>query len=262
MDFGIAGKRALVLASTSGLGRAIAGSLAAEGARVAICSRRPEAVAETGRAIHDATGAEVVGNVVDLADMGSVDAMLDSVLEDFGGVDILVNNTGGPPPGPAAGTDDALWRQWFDTMVVSLVHVTGRVLPGMRERGWGRIVTVTSISTQQPVEHLVLSNALRASLNVWNKTLAAEVAEHGITCNIVAPGRIRTPRIDQLDEAQAEREGLTPEEVSEEQEALIPMRREGRAEEFGDVACFLASQRASYVTGVVLRVDGGVVRSL
>jgi 3-oxoacyl-[acyl-carrier protein] reductase len=132
----------------------------------------------------------------------------------------------------------------------------------MRERGWGRIVTVTSISTQQPVEHLVLSNALRASLNVWNKTLAAEVAEDGVTCNIVAPGRIRTPRIDALDEAQAQREGLTAEEVSAEQEASIPMRREGRAEEFGDVACFLASARASYVTGVVLRVDGGVVRGL
>jgi len=262
VDLGIAGKRALVLASTSGLGRAIAVSLAREGARVAICSRRAEAVAETGTAIHRETNAEVVGNVVDLADLASVDTMLDSVLEDFGGVDILVNNTGGPPPGPAAGLDDQLWRQWFDAMVVSLLHVTRRLLPGMRERGWGRILTVTSISAQQPVEHLVLSNALRASLQVWNKTLATEVAADGVTCNVVAPGRIRTPRIDALDEAQAEREGLTPEEVSEAQEELIPMRREGRAEEFGDVACFLASEPASYVTGIVVRVDGGVVRTV
>ena len=149
MDLGIAGKRALVLASTSGLGRAIAVSLAREGARVAICSRRAEAVAETGTAIHRETNAEVVGNVVDLADLASVDTMLDSVLEDFGGVDILVNNTGGPPPGPAAGLDDQLWRQWFDAMVVSLLHVTRRLLPGMRERGWGRILTVTSISAGQ-----------------------------------------------------------------------------------------------------------------
>ena len=259
MDLGLKDKRALVLASTSGLGLAIATSLAREGARVAIGSRDENSIAAAGRKIYEETGAEVIGNVVDLADHDTLDAMIDSVVGDFGGIDILVNNTGGPPPGPAAGMGEEAWRTWFNTMVVSLMHATERVLPGMRERDWGRILTVTSIAAQQPVAHLVLSNALRASLEAWNKTLASEVAEDGVTCNIIAPGRIRTPRIDSLDAAQAVRESLTPEEVAEEMAEAIPLRRDGRVEEFGDVACFLASARASYVTGVVLRVDGGSV---
>ena len=262
MDLGLSGKRALVLASTSGLGRAIATSLAREGARIAICSRTQDAVGETGQAIHTETGAEVVGNIVDLADIASLDAMLDSLTEDFGGLDILVNNSGGPPPGPAAAVSDADWRQWFDTMIVSLMHATARVLPGMREQEWGRILTVTSNATLQPVENMALSNALRASLHAWNKTLADEVAEDGVTCNIIAPGRIQTPRLDELDEVRAGREGLTPEEVAEESQEQIPARRYGEVEEFGDVACFLASERASYVTGSIIRVDGGLIRGV
>ncbi len=262
MDLGLKDKRALVLASTSGLGLGIATALAAEGGRVAIGSRNSEAVAAAGRSIHEATGAEVIGNVVDLADPASLEATLESVLTDFGGVNILINNTGGPPASRASEIAEADWGQWFDTMVVSLARATRRVLPGMRDREWGRILTVTSNAVLQPVPDLALSTALRASLHAWNKSLSDEVAEDGVTCNVLVPGRIHTPRVDAMDEARAERDGLDPDEVAEDSQAQIPARRYGRVEEFADVACFLASERASYVTGSIVRVDGGLIRGV
>jgi 3-oxoacyl-[acyl-carrier protein] reductase len=174
-------------------------------------------------------------------------------------VDILINNTGGPPPTTAAGQDPALWSKHFQAMVLSVIAITDRVLPNMRSRHWGRVVTSTSSGIVSPIPNLAMSNALRLSLVGWSKTLAREVAKEGITANIVAPGRIATGRIKFLDEAKARREGRTVEDVEAENAAAIPAGRLGKPEEYGDVVAFLASDRASYITGSIIRVDGGMI---
>jgi 3-oxoacyl-[acyl-carrier protein] reductase len=180
----------------------------------------------------------------------------------FGPVDVLVNNTGGPPPTPAAGQDPALWTKNFQMMVLSVIALTDRVLPRMRERKWGRVITSTSSGVAAPIPNLAISNALRLSLVGWSKTLAREVARDGITANVVLPGRIGTARTRALDEARAKREGKTVEQVAAESAATIPMGRYGKPEEYADVVAFLASERASYVTGSLVRVDGGMIPSI
>jgi len=260
MDLGLQGRRALVLASTRGLGRGIAEALAGEGAQVAVTGRKN--AAEAAKAISAASGSPARGLDCDLHDRGAVDTMLDTVLTEFGGVDVLVLNGGGPPPGPALEIGASDWELWFHRMVATFIHVANRCLPGMRERGWGRLLTVASSAAVQPVERMALSNSLRASLLAWNKTLAAEVGADGVTCNIILPGRIHTERVDALDAAKAEREGTTPEAVRAASEAGIPVGRYGEVAEFGQVAAFLCSAPASYVTGSLVRVDGGLIRAV
>ncbi|MGH3655544.1 MAG: SDR family oxidoreductase, partial [Micromonosporaceae bacterium] len=198
----------------------------------------------------------------DLSEPSALDGKVATVTAEVGDVDILVNVTGGPPPTPAAGQPVQVWQAQFSSMVLSVIAVTDAFLPGMRRRGWGRVITVASSGVVAPIPNLGISNTLRASLVGWSKTLAGEVGPDGVTCNVVAPGRIATGRVRSLDAAKAERNGQTAEEVRGSSEAGIPLRRYGDPAEFGDVVAFLSSERAGYVTGSTVRVDGGYIPSI
>lgn len=256
MDFGLKNKVALVLASSNGLGRAIAISLSKEGAIVAVTGRNNEEIQNTVAQIKS-SGGSAIGLEWNLYDLAVIDSKITQIEKELGPIEILVNNTGGPPPTTAANQPAQLWQDNFNNLVLSIIKITDRVLPGMRERRWGRVITSTSSGMIAPIPNLAISNALRASLMGWSKTLAAEVAKDGVTVNIILPGRIATNRLKQLDEARAKREGKTFEDVYESTKQTIPMKRYGTPEEYGDAAAFLASQQASYITGTQLRVDGG-----
>lgn len=261
MDLGLKGKTALVLGAGGGLGGAIARALAREGARVAVGDVNAEALSGTVKDIETA-GGEALPVAWDLADVNAVDGVVKQIEARFGPVDILVNNTGGPPPTPAFGQEPAVWSKNFQAMVVSVIALTDRVLPKMRERRWGRIVTSTSSGVIAPIPNLAISNALRLSLVGWAKSLARDVARDGVTVNVVVPGRIATARTKFLDEARAKREGKTVDQVSAESTATIPVGRYGRPDEYGDAVAFLASDRAAFITGTTLRVDGGMIASI
>lgn len=261
MDLGIAGKTALVLGASGGLGRAIALALAAEGVRVAVAARGQAGLDETAARIRAAGG--VAFTVVwDVADRDVIAANVAAVEQALGPIDILVNNTGGPPPTTAAGQDPALWLEKFNAMVLSVIAITDAVLPGMRSRKWGRIITSTSAGVVAPIANLGISNTLRAALHGWSKTLAREVAAEGVTSNIIVPGLIATDRITFLATERAKREGISLEAVAAANTAQIPLGRLGEPSEYGAVAAFLASVPAAYVTGTVVRVDGGLIASV
>ena len=261
MDFGLRGKTALVLAAGGGLGRAIAKSLAGEGANIAVAGRGADSIAGTQAALAE-IGGNSMGLVWDLADLAQIDGNVAKIENEHGPVDILVNNTGGPPPTTASGQDTALWSKQFQAMVLSVIAITDRVLPNMRARHWGRIITSTSSGVVVPIPNLAISNALRLSLVGWSKTLAREVAKDGITVNVVVPGRIATDRTRFLDEARAKREGRCVEEVVAENTASIPIGRFGKPEEYGAMVAFLSSEPAAYITGTIVRVDGGMIPSI
>jgi 3-oxoacyl-[acyl-carrier protein] reductase len=261
MDLGINNRVALVMGAGGGLGAAIAASLAREGVQVAGGDVNRDALDHTRRAI-EAAGGTFLPVQADLSDLASLDAAIATVEDQLGPVDILVNNTGGPPPSPAAGVSAATWRTHFDAMVASVFHLTDTVLTGMRSRGWGRVITSTSSGVIAPIPNLGISNALRSALVGWSKTLANEIGRDGVTANIILPGRIATPRIISLDRARAERESRSVEEVSAASVATIPVGRYGQPEEYGDTVAFLASERASFINGSVVRVDGGMIPSV
>jgi 3-oxoacyl-[acyl-carrier protein] reductase len=261
MNLGLQGKTALVLAGGGGLGRAIAKSLATEGANVAVAGIGSTSIDGTVADLR-AIGGRFMGLIWDLADLSLINANISKIESELGPVDILVNNTGGPPPSSAEGQDPALWARQFQSMVLSIIVITDRILPGMKSRGWGRILTSTSSGVISPIPNLAISNALRLSLVGWSKTLAREVGKDGITANIVAPGRIATSRVATLDNAKAKREGRSVEEVAAESQSTIPLGRYGKPEEYADVVAFLASERAAYITGSVIRVDGGMIPSI
>jgi 3-oxoacyl-[acyl-carrier protein] reductase len=260
MDLGLKGKRALVLSSSRGLGLGVAQSLAAEGAEVMMTARSGERLENAAKAINAAGAGRAHTFVGDLA--GSVDAIHRAAMDAMGGIDILVANTGGPPARTALNVKPEEWMPQFQAMVVPVFTLAGLVLPGMRERGWGRIVTIASSGVVQPIPNLVISNALRSSIVGWSKTLATEVAKDGITVNLVLPGRIQTDRVEELDAANAKAQGKTVDEIAAAARGTIPAGRYGRVEEFADTVCFLASERASYITGSMIRVDGGAVRGI
>lgn len=261
MDLGISGRTALVLGASGGLGRAMALALAAEGVRVAVAARNQVRLAETAAMIR-AAGGEAVTLIWDVADRSVIDANVATVERMLGPIDILINNTGGPPPTTAAGQDPTLWLDKFNAMILSVIAITDAVLPGMRARKWGRVITSTSAGVIAPIPNLGISNTLRAALHGWSKTLAREVAADGVTCNIIVPGRIATDRITFLDGERAKREGKPIEEVEAANAAAIPIGRMGDPAEYGAVAAFLASAPAAYVTGTVTRVDGGMIASV
>ena len=258
MELGLNGKRALVLGASRGLGMEIAKGLAREGATVFAAARNGDAIREWAAKFD---GADVMPITLDLSDIYEIDAALAALMKD-GGVDILINNVGGPPPGTAAAAGRPDWIKHFETMAANLFHVTTTLLPKMRERGWGRIITIASSGVEQPIPNLALSNGVRAAVVGWSKTLATEVAGDGVTVNVVLPGRIHTTRVDELDAAAAKRTQKDVKDVAIASAASIPAGRYGKPEEFADVVTFLASERASYVTGSRVRIDGGSIRSI
>lgn len=261
MDLGLKNKTALVFGAGGGLGGAIARSLAREGASVIVADINAVAAQETAASIASDGGA-AKARVWDLADLSSIDGHVKEIEAELGGVDILVNNTGGPPPTPAVGQDPTVWTQYFQSMVLSVIATTDRVLPTMRARGWGRVITSTSSGVVAPIPNLGISNTLRVSLVGWSKNIAREIGRDGVTSNIVLPGRIATQRITFLDEQKAKRENRDVSEVSAESTAAIAVGRYGNPQEYGDTVAFLASERASYITGSVIRVDGGLIQSI
>ncbi len=262
MDLGLRGKVALVAAASRGLGRAIATELAREGASLVICARGAEGLAATGRSLASGFGVKVHAVLADVSNPKHVDRVASEAMAKFGRVDVLVTNAGGPPAGTFENHNWEAWEKAVNLTLRSAVELTRAVLPGMRARRWGRIINVTSIAVKQPVDNLILSNSLRSAVTGFARTLANEVATDGVTVNNILPGYTRTERVEALADANAAKEGVTRQDVIARFENEIPMRRLGEPEEFAALAAFLASDRASYITGQSIAVDGGWIRSL
>jgi len=261
MDLGLKGRVAFVAAASRGLGRAIAEALAAEGVRIACCARS-EGIREVAAALAKAHGVETLGIVADVAIPSDVERAVREALARFGQVDILVTNAGGPPPGPFETHTPEAWKQAVALNLDSVVNLTRALLPGMKERRWGRILNVTSIAVKQPVDSLILSNSVRAAVTGFARTLANEVAPFGVTVNNLMPGYTRTERLEQLAGNIAKTKGISEAAAFAAWEQQIPMGRVGEPQEFAALAAFLASERASYITAQSIAVDGGWIRSL
>ncbi|MEO7659568.1 MAG: SDR family oxidoreductase [Pyrinomonadaceae bacterium] len=262
MDLGLKGRTALVAASSQGLGFAVANELASEGASLILCSRGEKALNAGCESLRPHTGADVLGIVGDLSQPSDIERIVDDGLAHFGKIDILVTNIGGPPAGTFESLSRGVWDEASRSLITSVLDLTRLVLPGMKERGWGRILNITSIAAKQPVDNLILSNSLRAAVTGFAKSLANEVAPFGVTVNNIMPGYTRTERLDELINFLAEKEGITPDEVRGRWESEIPMGRLGQPREFAALAAFLVSERASYITGSSIAVDGGWIKSL
>lgn len=267
MDLGLRDKIVLVTAASAGIGRAAAESFAREGARLALCARRVDALETTAAALRSQHGTDVLALPCDVADAAQIDAMVARVVAHYGTVHVLVNNAGGPPPGRSDQVTDADWQRAFDLTLMSAVRTTRAVLPHMRRQRWGRIVNVSSYSVKQPIPDILLSNALRLGVAGWAKTLATEVACDNVLINTVGPGWTRTDRVTQMLESRARASGsagpaaITAADAEAAIVRNVPLGRLGEPDEIADVIAFLASERASFVTGTFLAVDGGVVQS-
>ncbi len=261
MDLGIRGKVAMVAASSKGLGRAVAEELAAEGTHLVICARGKEILDSTAESIRHTTGVTVVAVAADVSNPADAARVVKAAFDQFGRVDILVTNSGGPPSGPFEKLSGEMWEAAASLLLRSAMELTRAVLPGMKERRWGRILNVTSIAAKQPIEGLMLSNSLRAAVIGFARTLANEVAPFNVTVNNLLPGYTRTDRVKELARA-ADGKGGSSTEIVSRWEKEIPMGRLGEPREFAALAAFLASERASYITGSSIAVDGGWIRSL
>lgn len=258
MELGISGETALVLGGGKGIGRGISAALAAEGVKVILTSR-DRAAAEAAAA---GIGPDCHGLACDTADPASVAALAETVEARFGGVGILVLNSGGPAASPATATEMSAYGDAFQQLFMGPVSLAMRLLPGMRARGYGRIMTVGSSGMIEPIANLAVSNAIRPALAGWGKTLAREVAADGVTVNVLIPGRIDTDRVAQIDRGSASRIGKSLEEVRSQSQARIPVGRYGTTEEFGAAAAFLAGRQAGFITGSFLRIDGGQITAI
>jgi len=261
MDLKLAGKTALVLGGSKGLGRGVAMALAAEGVAVAIAARGQEAIDKTAGEIK-AAGGKAVGFAADLADWSSLERAVSQTRNAHGPIDILLNNSGGPPPSPVQGIAPELWEAQFRQMVLAIFRLTDLVLPDMKAKKWGRVINVASESVVQPIAAIGMSNTLRGSVVGWAKTLAGEVAREGITVNTLLPGPFATDRVASVARARAQRENISLDELHKRIANQVPVGRIGDPAEFGAVAAFLASPLAGYITGSMIRVEGGAIRSI
>ncbi|HYM11485.1 MAG TPA: SDR family oxidoreductase [Bryobacterales bacterium] len=262
MDLGLKDRVALVAASSRGLGRAAAEALAAEGARLALCARNEKVLAATAESIRQRFGVPVLDRALDVTDRDAVKKFVDATIERFGRVDIGIANAGGPPSKAFADTAIEDWEQAFALNFMSTLYLVRELLPHMQKQKWGRIITITSITVKQPTEGLILSNAIRAAVAGLVKSLANEYAADNILINNVCPGFTATDRLHEVATAQAAAQGVTREEIVSRWSRNIPLGRLGRPEEFASVVAFLCSEKASYVTGASIAIDGGVVKGI
>ena len=260
MDLGLKGKRALVAAASHGLGKAAAMELAREGAGVAICSRDYTAIEAAAEEIRGATHAEVLPVVADVTQLSDIERLVGNAMARFGGIDILVTNAGGPPATTFATTPPDAWQKAFDLTLMSAINLCRAVVPQMKQRRWGRIIFISSITVKQPAANLLLSNVIRTAISGLSKSLSNEYAADNVLVNSVLPGYTLTERMSELSETQAQARGVPKDQIIAEWVQQIPMRRLGRPEELGALIAFLASERAGYITGTAIQVDGGYVK--
>jgi len=262
MDLGLKDRVAIVAASSTGLGKAVALGLAREGAKLALCARTAQMLDETATEIRGATGVDVFAHATDVTSEAEVHAFVAAAHERFGRVDICVANAGGPPSKSFAETSIEDWRKSAELNLMSTVHLAKETLPLMQARKWGRFIVVTSVSVKQPIDGLILSNSIRAGVSGLVKTLANEYGPHNILVNNVCPGFTATARLLDLSSALAAKQGVAAKDIEARWASQAPLGRIGQPEEFANVVVFLASERASYVTGTSIAVDGGIVRGI
>jgi 3-oxoacyl-[acyl-carrier protein] reductase len=262
MDLGLRGRVAIVTGSSQGIGKAIALGLSQEGVRVSICARNEKQLNETTKEIRSLTGVDAIALQTDLTNEDDIRRLVAHTAEVFGRIDILVNNTGGPPLATFLETSEDHWRNAVNLLLMSVVTTCLEVIPHMQEHNWGRIINMTSFVAKQPSEKFVLSNAIRAGIFGLSKTLSNELAQYGILVNAVCPGWTLTKRVEELAKAQSKASGKAYEDIIKDWESQIPLKRLAQPKEIADLVVFLASERASYITGAVIQVDGGVIKGL
>lgn len=261
MDLGVRGRVAIVAASSKGLGKASAMALAQEGVKLTLCARGEAELKAAAKEIAEKSGVEVLPIVTDVTRKEDIDSLVKATMERFGTVDILVTNAGGPPPVVSfLDVSDQGWREGIDLNLMSTINMCRAVVPHMKAQKWGRIVNIMSVSVKQPLDGLLLSNVSRMGVVGFAKSISGELAPHNITVNTVCPGAIMTDRVKNMTQARAKNEGKTPEEILSSYARMIPMGRIGEPRELGNLVAFLASELSSYITGVVIQVDGGMVK--
>ncbi|MFW6119810.1 MAG: SDR family oxidoreductase [Petrotogales bacterium] len=262
MDLGIKNRVAIVTGSSQGIGRGIAYGLAKEGANITICARNVKKIKETAKEIEHLTKTKILPVQTDLRNKDDIKALVKKTVETFGHIDILINNTGGPPPMLFLETSGKDWQEAVNLLLMSIINCCYEVIPHMKKQKWGRIINMTSFAAKQPAERLVLSNAIRAGILGLTKTLSNELAEYNILVNAVCPGWTFTKRVERLARSTAEKKGKNYKTIIAEWADNIPLGRLAQPEEIANLVVFLSSERASYITGTVTQVDGGYIKSI